>query len=131
MSETRNTAVLKTNGSVWRNVRNRNVRFFPIFIFAAYCQCRQFDDNLATAIRHCICAMFSVQVRASISTCDAIFIRGLQNQSLPGANKYKFSNLVSKCSAKFALFSTRVYHVMFCTYYSPEGEMCCNSTDHA
>jgi len=82
MSETRNTAVLKTNGIVWRNVRNRNVRFFPIFIFAAYCQCRQFDDNLATAIRHCICAMFSAQVRASISTCDAIFIRGLQNQSL-------------------------------------------------
>jgi len=33
--------------------------------------------------------------------------------------KYNFSNLVSKCSAKCALFSARVYHVMFCTYYSP------------
>jgi len=39
--------------------------------------------------------------------------------------KYNFSNLVSKCSAKFfALFSASVYNVMFCTYYSPEGEMC-------
>ena len=42
-----------------------------------------------------------------------------------------FSNLVSKCSAKFALFSARLYHVTFSTYYSPEGEMCYNSTDHA
>jgi len=45
--------------------------------------------------------------------------------------KCNFSNLISKCSEKCALFSDRVYHVMFCTYYSPEGEMCYNTMDHA
>ena len=55
---------------------------------------------------------------------------GAENQSLKCV-KVQFSNLASKCSAKFALFSVSVYHVMFCTYYSPEGEMCCNTTDHA
>jgi len=57
-------------------------------------------------------------------------MRGWESESTD-CEKHNFSNLVSKCSAKFALFSARVYHVMFCTYYSPEGEMCYSSTDHA
>jgi len=58
----KNTAVLKTNGIVWRSVRNR-FRFPDIYICSRpiYCQCHQFDDSLATAIRHCTCAMFTAR----------------------------------------------------------------------
>jgi len=62
-----------------------------------------------------------------------LLTEGLRIRVYQVRKKYNFSNLVSKCSAKCALFSARVYRVMFCTYYSPEGEMCYrpNATDHA
>jgi len=56
---------------------------------------------------------------------------GLKIRDYRVRKKYNFSNLVSKCSEKCAPFSASVYHVMFYTYYSPEGEMCYNATHHA
>jgi len=60
---------------------------------------------------------------------SSVSVEGLRT-GVYQVRKIQFSNLVSKCSEKCALFSARVYHVMFCTYYSPKGEMCYNTTDH-